>query len=162
MKSVTRTLGEICDDVQGIIQTGPFGSQLHQFDYTDQGTPVIMPKNIVDGKVSTDSIARVGQDHVERLSRHKLENGDIVYGRRGDIGRHALITKKEVGWLCGTGCIRISLRGSVLDPVFVYYYLNQVEVASWIYNQAIGATMPNLNTKIIRSIPITYPPIAVP
>jgi type I restriction enzyme S subunit len=26
-------------------------------------------------------------------------------------------------------------------------------------NQAIGATMPNLNTSIVRSIPITYPPL---
>ncbi len=46
MKLLQRTLGDICDEVGGIIQTGPFGSQLHQKDYVDDGIPVVMPKNI--------------------------------------------------------------------------------------------------------------------
>jgi type I restriction enzyme S subunit len=158
---ITRTLGEICDEVGGIIRTGPFGSQLHQSDYQDEGLPVVMPKDIVDGTISVEGIARIGDEDVERLSQHRLKKGDIVYGRRGDIGRRALITQREAGWLCGTGCLRISLGDSVLDPTFLYYYLGEAKVIGWIYNQAIGATMPNLNTSIIRSIPITYPSLPV-
>ena len=41
------TLGQIADEVAGSIQTGPFGSQLHQSDYQSYGTPVVMPQNIV-------------------------------------------------------------------------------------------------------------------
>lgn len=161
MKFTTKTLGKICDEEKAIIQTGPFGSQLHQSEYTEEGTPVIMPKNIIDGQISTDGIARVNKENVERLSRHKVKKGDIVYGRRGNIGRHAIITNNEAGWLCGTGCIRISIKGIILDSIFLHYYLNQNEVVNWIYNHAIGATMPNLNTSIIRSIPIKYPTIDI-
>jgi type I restriction enzyme S subunit len=118
-----------------------------------------MPKNIIDGKVSTEEIARIGESDVSRLAQHRLKKGDIVYGRRGDIGRRGLITEREDGWLCGTGCLRISLGNSVLNPVFLYYYLGQPQVISWIYNKAIGATMPNLNTEIIRSVPISHPPL---
>jgi type I restriction enzyme S subunit len=57
--------------------------------------------------------------------------------------------------------MRISLGHSVIKPSFLYYYLGQPKVITWIYNQAIGATMPNLNTSIIQSIPITYPPLTV-
>jgi type I restriction enzyme S subunit len=85
------TLGEVCDAVHGLIQTGPFGSQLHQSDYSEHGVPVVMPKDIVGGRISSETVARVSSDHVDRLSRHKLSSGDIVYGRRGDIGRQALI-----------------------------------------------------------------------
>lgn len=159
MGFVTRTLGDICDEVGGIIRTGPFGSQLHESDYQDEGVPVVMPKNILDGRISTHEIARVRDEIVARLSQHRLQKGDIVYGRRGDIGRRALITEREAGWLCGTGCIRISLGDSVLDSSFLYYYLGQPDVIAWIYNQAIGATLPNLNTSIIRSIAISYPPL---
>ena len=155
----TRTLGEICDEVGGIIRTGPFGSQLHESDYQENGVPVVMPKNIIEGKISIKEIARIGDDDVSRLSQHKLQKGDIIYGRRGDIGRRALITEREKGWLCGTGCLRISLGNSVVSPAFLYYYLGQPQVISWIYNQAIGATMPNLNTDIIRSVLINYPPL---
>ena len=157
---IQNTLGEICDKANGIIRTGPFGSQLHESDYTKEGIPVVMPKNIVDGKVSVEDIARIDEMDVERLAQHKLHSGDIVYGRRGDIGRRALITGKEEGWLCGTGCLRISLRDTILDPLFLYYYLGQPEVIKWIFNQAVGATLPNLNTEIIRSIQVKYPPLS--
>lgn len=46
------TLGQVCDEVNGLIQTGPFGSQLHQSDYTEHGVPVVMPKDIVGGRRS--------------------------------------------------------------------------------------------------------------
>ncbi|MDY0282677.1 MAG: restriction endonuclease subunit S [Salinivirgaceae bacterium] len=155
------TLGEVCDEVGGIIQTGPFGSQLHQSDYSDVGIPVVMPKDIIEGRVAPDTVARVSSEHVERLSRHKLLSGDIVYGRRGDIGRQALIRPDQAGWMCGTGCLRLSLGASVLDPLFLHYYLRQDDVVGWITNQAVGATMPNLNTGILRSVPVRFPPLPV-
>ena len=161
MELKRHSLGEICDKVGGIIRTGPFGSQLHESDYKEDGIPVVMPKNIVDGKVSVEGIARISEVDVERLAQHKLHMGDIVYGRRGDIGRRALITEKENGWICGTGCLRISLKNTILDPLFLYYYLGQPKVIEWIFNQAIGATLPNLNTEIIRSIQILYPSLPI-
>ena len=49
------------------IQTGPFGSQLHQSDYSDCGIPVVMPKDIINGRIDGTSIAHVEQHHVDRL-----------------------------------------------------------------------------------------------
>ncbi|MBK8889531.1 MAG: restriction endonuclease subunit S, partial [Dechloromonas sp.] len=155
------TLGEVCDEVNGIIQTGPFGSQLHQSDYSEVGIPVVMPKDIIEGRIASDTVARVSTEHVERLSRHKLRSGDIVYGRRGDIGRQALIRPEQAGWMCGTGCLRLSLGDNVLNPLFLHYYLRQDDVVGWITNQAVGATMPNLNTGILRSVPVKFPPLPV-
>jgi len=157
VETITRTLGAVCDEANGIICTGPFGTQLHESDYVDIGLPVIMPKNILDGNISTENIARISDEDAKRLSKYRLIKGDIVYGRRGDIGRRALIKDRENGWLCGTGCLRISLGYSIIDPEYLAYFLSQDDVVTWIYNQAVGATMPNLNTGIIRSIPISYP-----
>jgi type I restriction enzyme, S subunit len=155
------TLGEICDKVGGIIQTGPFGSQLHESDYSQEGTPVVMPKDIIEGRIVTESVARIAPEHVERLSRHKFKPDDIVYGRRGDIGRQALIRKEQDGWLCGTGCLRLSLSDTIIEPLFLHYYLRQESVIGWISNQAVGATLPNLNTGILRSVPVRVPPLPV-
>ncbi len=156
-----RTLGEVCDEVGGVIQTGPFGSQLHESDYVEEGVPVVMPKNIIDGRISTEDIARISEVDAKRLQKHALAVGDIVYGRRGDIGRRALVTERERGWLCGTGCLRVSLGYSVLDPTFLYYYLGESSVTNWIANQAIGATLPNLNTSILRSVSARHPSLFV-
>src|SRR6058998_3888210 len=113
------TLGELIEHGGGMIQTGPFGSQLHQSDYLPEGIPVIMPKDIVDGRVAIDSVARVSEETAMRLSRHQLNPRTIVLPRRGEITKRAFITEEQSGWLCGTGCVQIELRGAQLVPEFL-------------------------------------------
>ena len=144
-------------DVSTCIQTGPFGSQLHQSDYSITGTPVVMPKDMIGGKIVEQSIARVEEQHVNRLSRHKVDAGDILYSRRGDVGRCALVTEKEKGWLCGTGCLKVSIDLEKANPKFVFYQLQKPETIGWVVKHAVGATMLNLNTGILESVPVEMP-----
>ena len=146
-------------DISANIQTGPFGSQLHQHDYSEVGTPVVMPKDLIGGKISEQSIARVSQDHVQRLNRHIIQKGDILYSRRGDVGRCAIASDHETGWLCGTGCLRVTTDTTIADSKFVFYQLQQPEVVGWVEKHAVGATMLNLNTTILSNIPLLLPPI---
>lgn len=151
-------LGQLVKENNGIIQTGPFGSQLHAEDYVLVGTPSIMPKNIsVNGVIDTD-IARIRASDLERLSRYQVKTGDIIYSRRGDVEKCALISERENGWLCGTGCILIRLGNSDISPEFLHAYLSHPFVRAWIVRHAIGATMPNLNTTILSELPILVPP----
>lgn len=151
------TLGELCRRGGGNIQTGPFGSQLHASDYVLVGIPCVMPQNIGDNLIVEDGIARIGMKDASRLSRYLLRAGDIVYSRRGDVGRRALVRRQQNGWLCGTGCLRVRL-GDAADPEFISYYLGHSDVREWIVRHAIGATMLNLNTSILGDLPITVPP----
>jgi type I restriction enzyme S subunit len=153
------TIGEFCDRFGGTVQTGPFGSQLHASDYSEDGVPVVMPQDMVDGEVSCKNIARVSQHHVDRLDRHKLRVGDIVFSRRGDVSRFAVVTGREEGWLCGTGSIRIRLNSPEIDTRYLRRFLQQETIGNWLRHNATGVTMPNLNTEIIRGIPFVYPPL---
>jgi type I restriction enzyme S subunit len=150
-------LAQLAAQCGGQIRTGPFGSQLHQADYSTEGTPVVMPANLVAGEISEESIARVSPDIVARLSDHAMSEGDIVYGRRGDIGRKALIGPDEAGWLCGTGCLRISIRSEHCPSELLYYHLDRPEIREWISARAVGATMPNLNTGILGEVEVLVP-----
>ena len=147
-------------DIASAIQTGPFGSQLHQSDYSDEGTPVVMPKDIVCGKIDVSSIARVENHHVERLSRHKIKEGDILYARRGDVGKCAYTNKSQTGWLCGTGCLRVTIDKTKAMPEFVFFQLQKKDTIGWVENHAIGATMLNLNTSILSDVPIELPTLS--
>lgn len=149
-----KTLGEVCDKGDAEVQTGPFGSQLHQSDYVDDGVPVVMPKDITNGRIDEESVARVSEHKAQSLPRHFLRPKDIVMPRRGEINKRALITDDQVGYLCGTGCVRIRLFNGSLDPVFLYYYLDQPRVIQWIEQRAVGSTMLNLNTGIIKDLPL--------
>ena len=146
-------LGEIAD-----VQTGPFGSQLHQSDYVDVGIPSIMPVNIGDRmNLSTEKIAYIKEEDAMRLSRYRVHKGDIVYSRRGDVEKCAYINENEDGWLCGTGCLRIRIDESRADSKFVAYYLSTDDMKSWISNNAVGTTMPNLNSSILQQVPLSMP-----
>lgn len=146
-------LGEISTN----IQTGPFGSQLHQSDYEKHGLPVIMPKDIVNGSILESGIARVGELMAKKLSRHKVALDDIVYPRRGDVAKCTIIGEKENGWLCGTGCLKVTIDKTKALPLFVYYQLQTPSKTGWIEKHTVGATMPNLNTGIIGQVPIELP-----
>lgn len=147
-------------DIAANIQTGPFGSQLHQSDYSEYGIPVVMPKDLIDGHISESSIARVDETHVQRLNRHKIENGDILYSRRGDVGRCAFAGPKETGWLCGTGCLRVTIDRNKANSRFVFYQLRKAETVGWVVKHAVGATMLNLNTSILGSVPLEIPSLS--
>lgn len=154
------TLGEICEAQGGSIQTGPFGSQLHTSDYKELGIPVVMPTNIGEGGIDESGIARIDSFDVERLSQHKLKIGDIVFSRRGDVTKNALVRSHEVGWLCGTGCLKVRLGDETIAVAkFISHCLRLPETKEWLIRHAVGATMPNLNTGILSAVPINLPPL---
>jgi len=154
------TLGEVCRRGGGNIQTGPFGSQLHAADYVPVGVPSIMPTNIGENRIVEDGIVRITEADANRLGQHRLRAGDIVYSRRGDVGKRALIREREEGWFCGTGCLKVRLGSGVVDPLFASLYLGHPSVKEWIVRHAVGATMPNLNTSIMSAVPFALPPLS--
>ena len=153
------TLCNIISKYGGLIQTGPFGSQLHEYEYVDVGVPVVMPKDIVGGKINYGTIARVSEEKASQLHRHKLQASDIVFPRRGDIGKCAFVSKNDAGCLCGTGSLKITVPDAVLSPRFLFYFLGLPESVKWLENNSTGSTMMNLNTDILGRIEIPDLPI---
>jgi type I restriction enzyme, S subunit len=151
-----KTLESVCTRGDGI-QTGPFGSQLHQSDYSDEGVPVVMPKDIIDLRVSTASIARIPEELADSLGRHRMAVGDTVYGRRGDIGRRAYISKRQAGWFCGTGCLRLRPNTVEINPRYLFDTLGTPETVGIITNRAKGSTMLNLSAAALKPVPVLVP-----
>lgn len=151
------TLAQVCTERDGI-QTGPFGSQLHQSDYTEDGVPVVMPKDLIDFRISETSIARISEDLANRLGRHRMQRGDTVYGRRGDIGRRAFIGRRQAGWFCGTGCLRIRPDDARVNARYLCDMLGSPAVVATIANRAKGSTMPNLSAGALKSVPLLLAP----
>ena len=156
--SLQTTLGQLVERGEGFIQTGPFGSQLHAHDYVEDGIPVVMPQQLGDNEIDADGISQIGEHDRDRLIRHVMCEGDIVFSRRGDVTRRAYITAKENGWLCGTGCLLLRLNHPQCDNRYLVRFLGLHEARSYLTQHAIGATMPNLNQGILASVPVVLPP----
>jgi type I restriction enzyme S subunit len=158
------TLGELADRSGGQIKTGPFGSQLHQSDYLAAGADgiaLVMPKDMVDGRIAYEGIARISSAKAAELSVYIARPGDVLLARRGEIGRCVLIREADAGVFCGTGSLRVSLQGSELLPEFLFRYLSTVEGRHQLEGKAVGATMSNLNADIVLSMEVRFPPLPV-
>jgi len=140
-------------DISSKIQTGPFGSQLHAHEYTDEGIPVLMPKDLIDGRADINSAAKIPETRADDLVKHKLKKGDILFSRRGDVARFGLITEESEGALCGTGCLKASISKEN-SALFLSYFLQKSTVRKWLEQNAVGQTMLNLNTTILSELPI--------
>jgi type I restriction enzyme, S subunit len=153
------TLKELTSEYGGLVQTGPFGTQLHKSDYIqgNSGVPVIMPVDMVEGKINTKSVAYISWEKADALSRHFLEEGDVVLARRGDIGRCAYVFPSNTGSFCGTGSIKISLPKGPLDSKYFYYLLQTQAVIGWLNGISVGATLKNLSAGAVGEMPLRFP-----
>lgn len=150
------TLQDLCE--KDGIRIGPFGSQLHAYDYTQDGNcPVVMPQDMINGRIDISRIQRITESRASDIAVHRLQEGDIVLPRRGELDRRALITEAEDGWICGTGSVRIRLRSNVSAQA-VFLALSSRTTVDWLKSNATGTTMPNLNAGIVARIPINLPP----
>ena len=153
------SLGELCEDDLGIIQTGPFGSQLHASDYVQTGIPVVNPTHLGFNLIETERLPHVSEGLANSLSKHYLLEGDILISRRGDFSRFAYITSGEAGWLCGTGCMLVRLANPAIDNYFLALSMSLESVQNYLKQAAVGSIMPNLNTTILSQMPVVVPEI---
>ena len=139
------------------MQTGPFGSQLHAEDYVDDGIPLVNPAHMVEGKIVPDPQVTVDEQTWQRLSRHGLKSGELIFARRGELGRCAVVTKVEEGWLCGTGSLKAKLSDRLI-PEYSYLLITSEGVVSELSLESKGSTMDNLNTETLGRVRLPVPP----
>ena len=138
------------------IQTGPFGSQLHNEDYVESGTPIITVEHM-DGKyIAHRNLPLVSQNDVDRLRKYDLHTGDIVFSRVGSVDRAVMVSQHEDGWLFSGRCLRVRPYDPNTGSYFLWWF-NQPVIRQLVTASAVGATMPSINTSILNSIRIVFP-----
>ena len=146
-------LSELAD-----IKIGPFGSLLHKEDYVEGGHALLNPSHIVEGKVAPDNKLTISDEKYEELSAYHLRMGDVVMGRRGEMGRCAVVPCE--GYLCGTGSLLIRTKGEVTAD-YIQKIISFPSFRKTIEDMAVGQTMPNLNVPIVANFQIVKPPMEV-
>ena len=140
------------------IKIGPFGSLLHKDDYITGGHPLVNPSHIVADKINTDEKLTISDEKYDELSAYHLQPGDVVMGRRGEMGRCAVV--EQSGLLCGTGSLLIRTYGD-LSADYIQKIISFPSFKRTIEDMAVGQTMPNLNVPIVSDFQIIKPPKSV-
>lgn len=136
------------------LTTGPFGTAFAASQYVDVGVPMINPVHIVHGVLHPSPSHSVSEATASTLRRHRLGSGDIVTGRKGDLGRSAVIASHQAGWLCGSDAIAIRPDADRLSSEFLNAYLHLSVVRQDLLARSLAATMPSLNEDMLLSVPV--------
>ncbi len=141
------------------IATGPFGSALHAEDYVSGGPFLINPTHIADGKLVPDADVSLSDEAAKALSVYRFNAGDIVVGRRGEMGRCAVIPGDGDAYYCGTGCLMLFPDTSKVVPAYLSMIISSTPSKDWLSLESVGSTMENLNSGILGRLPCFVPSI---
>lgn len=138
------------------LKIGPFGSSLHKQDYITGGHPLVNPSHIADGKIVPANDLTISEEKYQEMEAYHLEPGDVVLGRRGEIGRCAVVYSS--GYLCGTGSM-IVRPSDKCRPDYLQRVLSFPSFKDALERNAVGQTMKNLNAKIVGQAVVALPSI---
>ncbi|MBV7488038.1 restriction endonuclease subunit S [Pseudomonas sp. PDM30] len=148
-----KKLGEVAS-----FRTGPFGSALHKSDYTNDGIPVVNPMHILDGRIVPTASMTITEEAAKSLDEFRLSLGEVIIGRRGDMGRCAVVSERERGWLCGTGSMIVRPSVSV-NAYFLQRVLSTPSIIKAIEDSSVGSTMINLNQGTLSNLVVQAPSV---
>ncbi|MCX5385288.1 N-6 DNA methylase [Streptomyces sp. NBC_00083] len=137
---------------------GPSGSLVPAQNYVQAGgVPVVMPKDISDIGFIEDGIKYISEEHAERLDRFRLNPGDVVVARRGDLGRCAVAGREQAGWVCGTGCFVIRPPDTV-DSHYLAAFLRSPGARNWLDAHSTGShALRTISLEVLGMLPVALP-----
>ena len=141
-----------------LVKTGPFGSMLHKEDYICDGIPLVNPVHMKDFKIVPNLDFTISKEKASELENYLLKSNDVVFARRGDIGRCAIVSEAEQGFICGTGSLFVRFSKEI-ESIFIMYIIRCDSFSKHLISKAKGATMLNINSNTIADLRIPLPPL---
>ena len=152
-------LGDLMSERKVSYKTGPFGTVLKASSYETEGIPVVNPVNMGEGILITSEGPFISQTEANRLAEYKILENDIIFARKGDIGRAIFAKSDYEGFILGSDCIRVRVLNKAILSKYLFYYLTSPALKLLLSAQAHGTTMPGINEKMLSRMEVSIPPI---
>lgn len=144
-----RTLRRLLD----VSITGPFGTQLQAGEYVNDGVPVVNPTHIVRSRIRPDMSVTLTPVKARELERFRLRQGDVVLGRKGEVDKAAIVSRKEEGYICGSDSMALRPSASIYGE-YLWWYLQSPSAHRQLEEWSVGSTVAGLNQRTIARLEV--------
>ena len=154
------TVGEIGDEDEQTVLTGPFGSNLGSKDFQEDGVPVLTIGCLTEQGLNLNKAKYISEAKAKELERYKVREGDFLFSRMATVGRAGLVTKQFDGLIFNYHLMRLRLDKSKIDiSYFLAYVRGSNIVTNYVRDVNHGATRDGINTKQLLDLPVILPPL---
>ncbi len=143
-------LGEVAEE----LTVGFVGTMAAE--YVERGIPFLRSLNVCPLEVNKNDLKFISPEFHQKLSKSRLNPGDVVIVRTGKPGSCAIIPD----WLPEANCsdLVIVRCGERINNRFLAYYIN-TETSKHIAAHLVGAVQQHFNVGSARDLLINLPPL---
>lgn len=153
------TFSEIAKKEKFAIVDGPFGTQLHSDEYTENGVPVVRIENLsFSGRFKPDNLVFISEKKAEQLKRSRVVPGDLIIAKTGaTIGKSGMFPDAFNSGIIASSCMKISCDTNFVDPKLILYMIVWEEGQKKILEGAGGSTRTSINIGPFSNIQLYLP-----
>ncbi|MGD0951384.1 MAG: restriction endonuclease subunit S [Methanotrichaceae archaeon] len=157
------TLNDLAALKKKAIISGPFGSNISSKFFTEIGIPVIRGNNLsldIGKKFIDDDFVFISEEKANELGTW-AEKDDLIFTAAGTIGQVGILQGKEKynRYIISNKQLRVTLNKSIIEPIYAYYWFASPIMVDIIINSDTGSTVPLINLSVLKSLPISLPPL---
>ena len=138
----------------------PFGSNLKNSDYIDDGVLVVQGKNVTGRTFNWSNNRFVSLEKYNSIPRSHCFVGDLIFPKVGTIGKVGRLSACEGcdKYILSTNTMRLRVDPQKANPLFVYYYFTWKKTVNLIQAMNSKSVQPVFNFTTLKKFPISLPP----
>ncbi len=147
--------GIFLDNIPNSIVDGPFGSDMKNDEYVDEGVPIIQLGAIRDHGMNFTNMHYITEEKADSLIRHNAYPNDIVIAKMMPAGKACEIPDKFSRYVVSADVIKATISNKYLRKFLVYafnaYCITQAQYESQ------GSTRARVNIHKVKRFKIAKP-----
>ena len=160
---ITNSLGWGGGEIGDVCTSAQYGTSKRASDHA-KGIPVLRMGNVTyDGHLDCEDM-KYAEFTDREFEKYALREGDILFNRTNskDLVGKTGIWDGRFEAVPASYFIRLRVKETVVDPVYVWALMNSSAMKHWLFNTARGAIgQANINSQEVKSLPLPVPPIAL-
>lgn len=146
--------------VKGAIQSGPFGSDLHNRDFVKEGILAVGIDNVFPNKFIMGRGRHITKEKYDELKKFTARPGDVLVTVMGTVGRSCVFPASASPAIITKHVYRISLDGTKCRPEFLSSSINwDLSIRRQLGASTTGAIVDGLTSSSIKALKLRLPPI---